>query len=193
VPAILQAWYGGEAAGTAVADVLFGDYNPAGRLPVTFYRSVEDLPPFEEYDMAGRTYRYFEGKVLYPFGYGLSYSTFTYDNLILEKQDITTGEPVTVSVEVTNTSDRDGDEVVQLYIRKPDSKVARSLKELRGFERVFINHGQTRVVTMELDPSELEYYDTDKGEYLVEKGVYEVMAGPSSEEARLITTTLTIR
>ena len=103
VPAILQAWYGGEAAGEAVADVLFGDYNPAGRLPLTFYRSVDDLPPFEDYDMKGRTYRYFEGEVLYPFGYGLSYSTFTYDNLILEKNEIAPEESLTVSVDVTNT------------------------------------------------------------------------------------------
>ena len=100
VPAILQAWYGGEAAGLAVADVLFGDYNPAGRLPVTFYRSVDDLPPFENYDMAGRTYRYFSEEVLYPFGHGLGYSPFHYDNLILEKKEISDMESVTVSVDV---------------------------------------------------------------------------------------------
>ncbi|TFH27038.1 MAG: glucan 1,4-alpha-glucosidase, partial [Bacteroidia bacterium] len=103
VPAILQAWYGGEAAGEAVADVLFGDYNPAGRLPVTFYRSVDDLPPFENYDMEGRTYRYFGGEVLYPFGFGLSYTSFQYDNLILEKDEIGAEETITVSVDVSNS------------------------------------------------------------------------------------------
>jgi beta-glucosidase len=193
VPAILQAWYGGETAGTAVADVLFGDYNPAGRLPVTFYKSVDDLPAFENYDMAGRTYRYFEGEVLYPFGYGLSYSTFVYDNLILEKQEISKDESLTVSVEVTNTGQFDGEEVVQMYIRKPDSKVVRPLKDLRGFERIFVSRGQTIVVTMTLGPDELSYYDTEAGKYLVEKGGYEVMMGPSSEEARLIKTGLLVR
>ena len=117
LPAILQAWYGGEAAGKAVADVLFGDYNPAGRLPVTFYKSVEDIPPFENYDMTGRTYRYFDGEVLYPFGYGLSYTQFSYDNLIIEKKEITTGESLMVSVDVTNSGVVNGEEEVQLYIR----------------------------------------------------------------------------
>ena len=193
VPAILQAWYGGEAAGTAVADVLFGDYNPAGRLPVTFYRSVDDLPVFENYDMAGRTYRYFEGEVLYPFGHGLSFSDFSYDNLILEKQEIAQDESFTVSVEVTNAGQLDGEEVVQMYIRKSDSKVVRPLKELRGFERIFINRGQTRVVTMTLGPEELSCYDTDAGEYRVEKGEYEIMVGPSSDDSRLIKTGLLVR
>ena len=143
--------------------------------------------------MEGRTYRYFEGEVLYPFGHGLSFSTFVYDNLILEKQEISPGEPLSVSVEVTNTGKQDGEEVVQMYIRKPDSPVVRPLKDLRGFERVFINRGQTRVVTLNLGSDELAYYDTEAGEYLVEKGHYEIMVGPSSEEAKLIKTGLLVR
>ncbi len=186
VPAIMQAWYGGEAAGEAVADVLFGDYNPAGRLPVTFYRSVEDLPPFEDYDMLGRTYRYFEGEVLYPFGYGLSYSSFTYDNLILEKDEMGSDETITVSVDISNTGERDGEEVVQLYIRDLESKEIRPLKDLRGFERVSVKAGQTIVTTITLGPDELAYYDRVAGDYVVEPGLYEVMVGPSSASEDLL-------
>ena len=193
VPAILQAWYGGEAAGEAVADVLFGDYNPAGRLPLTFYRSVEDLPPFENYDMQGRTYRYFEGEVLYPFGYGLSYTSFTYDNLILEKDEIGRNERLTVSVDVSNSGNRDGEEVVQLYIRDLESEEIRPLKDLRGFERVAVNAGQSIVVSMTLGPEELAYYDPATGEYLVEPGLYEIMVGPSSASEVLLKTELMVR
>ncbi|RPI44168.1 MAG: glucan 1,4-alpha-glucosidase, partial [Bacteroidetes bacterium] len=150
LPAILQAWYGGEAAGTAVADVLFGKYNPAGRLPVTFSRSVDDLPSFEDYNMVGRTYRFFEGEVLYPFGYGLSYTSFNISNLLLEKNEITPSETITVSVDVTNTGDREGEEVVQLYLRRADRQEGAPLKELKGFERVFVGRGQSIVVTMTL-------------------------------------------
>jgi beta-glucosidase len=193
VPAILQAWYGGEAAGEAVADVLFGDYNPAGRLPVTFYRSVDDLPPFENYDMEGRTYRYFSGEVLYPFGYGLSYTHFSYDNLILEKDEIGRDETFTVSVDVSNSGTMDGEEVVQLYLRHPDSKYRRPLKDLRGFERVPVKAGQSLVVTMELGPEELSCYDTELGDYVVEAGEYQIMVGPSSGEEGLLITSLVVR
>jgi beta-glucosidase len=193
IPSILQAWYGGESAGIAVADVLFGDYNPAGRLPVTFYRSVDDLPDFENYQMAGRTYRYFGGEVLYPFGYGLSYSSFSYDNLILEKVEMAGDEELTVSVEVTNTGQFDGEEVVQLYVRKPGSEVVRPLKDLRGFERVFINKGQTRVVSITLGRGELENYDPGTGDYRVEKGIYEILVGPSSDDRDLIQAPLLVR
>ncbi len=193
LPSIVQAWYGGEAAGSAVADVLFGDYNPAGRLPVTFYRSVDDLPPFENYDMAGRTYRYFDGEVLYPFGYGLSYSTFSYDNLILEKEEISANGNTTVSVDVTNEGSMDGEEVVQLYIRDMESKETRPIKDLRGFQRIFIKAGQTIAVTMDLGPDELAYYDTGKGTYLVEPGKFQIMVGPSSQESGLLTAELQVR
>jgi beta-glucosidase len=193
VPSILQAWYGGEAAGEAVADILFGDYNPAGRLPVTFYRSVEDLPPFENYDMEGRTYRYFDGEVLYPFGHGLSYSSFSYDNLILDKEELYDGESVTVSVDITNNSKVNGEEVVQLYLRDLDSEEVRPLKELRGFERIHVNAGQTVVATITLGPDELAYYDSSKGDYVVEKGAYEILVGPSSEDSKLLVADLLVR
>jgi beta-glucosidase len=193
VPSIVQAWYGGEAAGKAVADVLFGDYNPAGRLPLTFYRSVEDLPPFEDYAMKGRTYRYFEGEVLYPFGFGLSYSDFSYDNLILETDELFPGESLTVSVDVRNNSKVGGEEVVQLYVRQLDSKDIRPLKDLRGFERIYVNAGQTVVVSMTLSSEDLSYYDTSAGEYRLESGNYEVLVGPSSDESVLLVSNLMIR
>ncbi|MCK4750981.1 MAG: glycoside hydrolase family 3 C-terminal domain-containing protein, partial [Bacteroidales bacterium] len=193
LPAILQAWYGGEGAGSAVADVLFGDYNPAGRLPVTFYRSVEDLPAFEEYAMEGRTYRYFENEVLYPFGYGLSYSTFSYNNLILEKKEISPDESLIVSVDVTNRGPVDGEEVIQMYIRDVESKATRPLKDLRGFERVLVKTGQTIAVTMTLGPDDLAYYDEEVGDYVVEPGQYDILVGPSSSDTALLVTGLLVR
>ncbi|MEN8227747.1 MAG: glycoside hydrolase family 3 C-terminal domain-containing protein [Bacteroidota bacterium] len=193
LPAILQAWYGGEEGGKAVADVLFGDYNPAGRLPVTFYKSADDIPPFENYDMLGRTYRYFEGEVLYPFGYGLSYTQFYYDNLILEKEEISKDESLMVSVDVTNTGAVNGEEVVQLYIRDVESDEVRPLKELKGFERLYVKAGQTIAVTMAIGPEELAYYDTEKGDYVVEPGQFEILMGPSSDETGLLKIGLLVR
>jgi beta-glucosidase len=193
VPSILQAWYGGEAAGEAVADVLFGDYNPAGRLPLTFYNSVNDLPPFEDYNMTGRTYRYFDGEVLYPFGYGLSYTSFSYNNLILEKDEMAAGDSLVVSVDLSNTGSLDGEEVVQMYIRCPESEQVRPLKDLRGFERVSVKAGQTLVVSMTLGPEELACYDLSLGDYAVEPGRYEILVGPSSAEQELLTTGLLVR
>jgi beta-glucosidase len=193
MPSILQAWYGGEAAGEAVADILFGDYNPAGRLPLTFYRSVNDLPPFENYDMAGRTYRYFQGDVLYPFGYGLSYTTYAYNNLILEKDEMAADETIMVSVDVSNTGPRDGEEVVQMYIRYPETEEMLPLKDLRGFHRVGIKAGQTIVVSLQLGPEELARYDLSSGKYEVQPGTYEIMLGSSSDSGDLIKTELVVR
>jgi beta-glucosidase len=136
VPAIVELWYPGQAGGTALADVLFGDYNPAGRLPVTFYKSEDQLPPFDDYSMKGRTYRYFEGETLYPFGYGLSYTTFTYRNL-RAPDTARAGSPVKVSVEVENSGKRDGEDVVQLYVKHPGV-----VRELQGFERVPLRAGE---------------------------------------------------
>jgi len=140
VPAIVELWYPGQAGGTALADVLFGDYNPAGRLPVTFYKSEDQLPPFDDYSMKGRTYRYFKGDPLYPFGYGLSYTTFTYRNL-RAPQEARAGSPVKVSVEVENSGKRDGEEVVQLYVDHPGV-----VRELLGFERVPLRAGEKKTV-----------------------------------------------
>ena len=160
---------------------------------MTFYRSVDDLPPFENYDMEGRTYRYFEDEVLYPFGYGLSYTSFHYDNLILDKDEIGVEETVTVSVDISNSGVRDGEEVVQMYLRCPDSKYKRPLKDLRGFERIAVKAGQTLVVTMELGPEDLSVYDIELGDYVVEAGSYEIMLGPSSGEEGMLLTSLVVR
>jgi beta-glucosidase len=141
VPAIVELWYPGQAGGAALADVLFGDYNPAGRLPVTFYKSEDQLPPFDDYSMKGRTYRFFEGEPLYPFGYGLSYTAFTYRNL-RAPDEARAGSPVKVSVEVENSGKRDGEDVVQLYVKHPGV-----VRELQGFERVMLRAGEKKTVS----------------------------------------------
>jgi beta-glucosidase len=185
VPSILEAWYPGQAAGTAIADVLFGDYNPAGRLPVTFYRSVGDLPPFESYDMRGRTYRFFGGRPLYPFGHGLSYTTFRYAGLRISAPSIGAGDTVMVSVDVTNAGARAGDEVVQLYVAHPGSSVERPVKELKGFARVPLRPGETRAVHLPLPASELRYWDADADRWVLEPGRVEIQVGASSADIRL--------
>lgn len=160
LPAILEAWYPGQAGGTAIADVLFGDYNPAGRLPVTFYKSIDQIPAFENYDMQGKTYRYFKGDPLYPFGYGLSYTTFTYKVRSVPAA-IKAGETLRVTVDVTNTGDRDGDEVIQLYTSLPGSKYRVPLRSLQGFRREHIKAGETRSVEFNLTPQQMAAYDND--------------------------------
>ncbi len=185
VPAIVEAWYPGQAAGTAIADVLFGDYNPAGRLPVTFYRSVDDLPPFEDYAAAGHTYRFFEGEPLYPFGHGLSYTTFGYADLRTDAATLPPGGAVTVSVDVTNTGERAGDEVVQLYVQYPHSAVERPRKELKGFERLTLRPGETRTVRFTLAADALAYWDADADRWVVETVPVRLQVGASSEDIRL--------
>lgn len=184
VPAIVKAWYPGQAGGEALADVLFGDYNPGGRLPVTFYQSVDDLPPFEDYSMNGRTYRYFRGEPLFPFGCGLSYTTFEFDNLHLDSPQVQVGGQVDISADVTNTGDRAGDEVVQLYVRHRDATVPRPIKELKGFQRVTLEPGERKTVTFALHAHQLGYYDEAMG-YVVQPGTVEVMVGGSSEHLPL--------
>jgi beta-glucosidase len=185
VPAIVEAWYPGQAGGQALADVLFGDYNPAGRLPVTFYRSTADLPPFEDYAMAGRTYRYFRGEALYHFGHGLSYTSFQYSRLRLTAGQIPSGGQVTVSVDVTNTGARAGDEVVQVYIRRPEAAVPQPLKELKGFARVALQPGERRTVHLALGADRLSYYD-EAMRYGMHPGTVEVMVGRSSDDLPLM-------
>jgi len=185
VPAILEAWYPGQAAGTAIADVLFGDYNPGGRLPVTFYRDVADLPPFEDYRMAGRTYRFFDGVPLYPFGHGLSYTTFAYDRLRTSADTLQSNGTLTVSVEVTNTGARAGDEVVQLYVRHLGSAVERPRKDLRGFRRVTLRPGETRTVEFPLAASALAYWNPDTHGWVVEDEPVLLEVGASSADIRL--------
>ena len=173
--AILEAWYPGEEGGTAIAETLAGVNNPAGRLPVTFYKSVNDLPPFEDYSMKGRTYRYFEGQPLYPFGYGLSYSKFAYSNAILSTSTLKAGGDLHVDVDVRNTSGVAGDEVVQVYLVFPRLP-GTPLRALRGFERVSVRPGQTQHVRLTLTPRDLSMVNAE-GTRLVAAGAYKVFVG----------------
>jgi len=176
VPAIVEAWYPGQAGGDSIADVLFGDANPGGRLPVTFYRSVDDLPPFEDYRMEGRTYRYFRGEPLFPFGYGLSYTTFAYSDLRLSAETIAPDETLTLSADVQNTGDRAGDEVVQLYVTDVAASVPVPIRGLQGFERVHLAPGEVKTVTFTLSPRQLSIID-DAGRRVVEPGEFQVAIG----------------
>jgi beta-glucosidase len=173
--AILESWYPGEEGGTAIAQTLSGKNNPAGRLPVTFYTGIEQLPPFEDYAMKGRTYRYFEGKPLYPFGYGLSYTTFSYRELRLLRKNIHAGDPLTAEVTVTNTGKREGDEVAQLYLKFPNVPGA-PLRALRGFKRVHLKPGESQKVRFELKDRDLSMV-SEAGEPIIAEGEYTVAVG----------------
>lgn len=175
IPAIVEAWYPGQAAGTAIADVLFGDYNPGGRLPVTFYQSVEQLPPFTNYDMKGRTYRYFDGNSLYAFGYGLSYSKFEYSNLKIPAA-AKIGEDVKIFVDVKNAAEIDGEEVIQLYVHDVEASVPVPIRSLAGFKRIFLKTGETTTMDFVLKPDQLSLI-TDNGERIVEPGIFEIYIG----------------
>jgi beta-glucosidase len=180
VNAILESWYGGEEGGAAVAETLSGKNNPAGRLPVTFYTGVEQLPPFEDYSMQGRTYRYFAGKPLYPFGFGLSYTGFSYSGLMLPTRPITAGQPLRVAVTVTNTGQREGDEVAQLYLSFPKNLGA-PLRALRAFQRVHLTPGESKLVQFELRPRDLSLVSVD-GRILIAEGRYSVSIGGGQPE-----------
>jgi beta-glucosidase len=173
--AILEAWYSGEEGGTAIAETLSGVNNPAGRLPVTFYRGVEQLPPFDDYAMKGRTYRYFEGQPLYPFGYGLSYARFKYSNLQLSSPELEAGAPLSVEVDVQNASQRAGDEVVQLYLTFPKLAGA-PLRALRGFTRVHLAAGESGHVKLRLEPRDLSYVN-ESGDRWIAAGDYVISVG----------------
>jgi beta-glucosidase len=169
VPAILDAWYPGEEGGTAVAEAIAGDFSPAGRLPVTFYKSADQLPPFEDYSMAKRTYRYFAGEPLYPFGYGLSFTSFAYRNVRVDHAEVTAKESAKVSVDVSNTGAMAGDEVVQLYVTHPGTPGA-PLRALKGFERVHLDRGETKTVSFTLSDRDLSIVDPE--------GQRRMVAGP---------------
>jgi beta-glucosidase len=173
--AILEAWYPGEEGGSAVAETLSGKNNPAGRLPVTFYKDVTQLPPFEDYAMKGRTYRYFEGAPLYPFGYGLSYTTFTYSGLTVPTSPITAGNPLMAEVTVTNTGQRAGDEVTQLYLSFPKAPGA-PLHALRAFQRVHLNAGASQKLRFELNARDLSMV-TEDGVPIIAEGEYTISVG----------------
>ncbi|HLP03137.1 MAG TPA: glycoside hydrolase family 3 C-terminal domain-containing protein [Opitutaceae bacterium] len=181
LPALLQAWYPGQAGGTAVADVLIGNYNPAGRLPVTFYRSTEDLPEFTDYALAGRTYRYFGGKALFPFGHGLSYTKFSYGALRAVPQ---ADGSLSVEVAVTNTGDRAGDEVVQLYAVPPAGARPGEIQSLCGFRRVPLQKGETRKLSLSVPASALRRWDNNAGAYAIPHGAWTIRVGASSADIR---------
>jgi beta-glucosidase len=186
LPAILVAWYPGQRGGNAVADVLFGDVNPAGRLPVTFYSATEKLPAFDDYSMQNRTYRYFKGRPLYPFGHGLSYTKFEYSDLKVDRSTLGSSDTARVTVKVKNAGAKAGDEVVQLYLRPLEARRPRAQHELRGIERVTLKPGEVREVSFSVTPSrDLTVYDVDKKSYAVDGGDYELQVGASSEDIRL--------
>ena len=166
---------------TAVADVLFGKYNPAGRLPLTFYYSADDLPAFDDYDITRRTYKYFDGDVLYPFGYGLSYSTFRYSGLYVRDK----GETVEVTFDIKNTGRYEGDEVAQVYVRLPEYEGKAPISELRGFQRVHLKRGETRTVTVSLRREDLRYWSETRQAFVVPEGLPEIWVGASSRDIRL--------
>jgi beta-glucosidase len=175
VPGIIEAWYPGEEGGSAVADVLFGDYNPAGRLPVTFYKSTDDLPPFRDYSMNGRTYRYYKGEPLYPFGYGLSYTNFTYSNLKVPKR-VKVDDKIQISVDVQNAGVRGGDEVAQLYITDVAASAPVPIRALKGIKRFYLAPGEKRHVTFNLTPRDLTLIDS-RGKRILEPGEFRVSVG----------------
>ena len=186
LPAILQAWYPGESGGQAVAEILFGQVNPSGHLPVTFYRATADMPAFTNYAMANRTYRYFEGKPLYAFGRGLSYTKFDFSSGKLASKKIAADGTVKVTFTLKNSGKRDGDEVAQIYFRHVHSAVPQAKLALCGFTRTHLKRGESTKVTVEVPTARLRYWDTAKKQYVVEPGDYEFLVGASSDDIRLM-------
>ena len=188
IPALLQAWWAGEEGGHAIADVLFGDVNPAGRLPHTVYASEAQVPPVNEYDITkGFTYMYLKGEPLFAFGHGLSYTTFKYSNLKLSADQVKPDGRVTVSADITNTGRRAGDEVAQIYVHQVKSSVPQPVKELRGFERLHLQPGETKTVTFPLAAARLAYWDETTHGFVVDPGAFDVLIGASSADIRLQT------
>jgi beta-glucosidase len=189
--AILQAWYAGESGGQAIADVLFGDYNPSGKLPVSFYRDINQVPDFEDYSMAGRTYRYMANP-LFPFGFGLSYTTFAIGTAQISKNEIHSSGSIELIVPVSNTGKRDGTEIIQVYVRKANDSDG-TLKTLKGFRRVDVTAGKTIEVTIDLPHSSFEFFDRASGKMAVIPGEYEVLYGNSSDAKDLKLVNITIQ
>jgi beta-glucosidase len=186
IPAIVCAWYGGESQGTAIADALFGAYNPGGKLTSTWYSSLSDLPSMDDYDIKNnRTYMYFTGTPIYPFGFGLSYTTFTYDNLALTSTAIAPSQTVTITATVKNTGSRAGDEVAQMYIHEVAPSLKRPIKELKGFQRLTLAPGQSQTATFTLSYDDCAYWDSTSQKFVVKPGVFNVMVGSSSADIRL--------
>jgi len=184
LPAILQVWYPGQSGGQAVAEVLFGEVNPSGHLPMTFYKATSDLPPFTDYSLKNRTYRYFEGEPLYAFGHGLSYARFEYGNARLASKSIAADGTVKVTFTIKNTGKYDGDDVPQIYYRHVDSRVEQPKLALCGFARVNVKQGESKTVTVEVPAARLRYWDTQTRQYVVEPGAYEILVAAASDDIR---------
>jgi beta-glucosidase len=189
IPAIIYIAHGGQELGNGLADILFGDHSPAGRLTMTWYSSLNQIPPITDYDIINgkRTYMYFDGTPLYPFGHGLSYTTFKYSNVRLSSSSINSNSQATVSVDVTNTGSVTGEEVVQLYVKDTEASVKRPIKELLGFRRISIETGQTKTVSFTLPARELAFWDTSRNNFYVEPGYFDIMVGSSSSDIRVTT------
>ncbi len=182
---VLDMFWAGEEGGTAIANVLFGDYNPSGRMPYTVYGSDRGLPPMTEYDISkGFTYMYFEGKPLFAFGHGLSYTNFDYSNLKISSPKAPGSGTVQIQVDVKNSGERAGDELVQLYVHNRDSKEVQPKEQLQGFERISLNPGETKTVHFSIPVEQLSYWDTGKHEFVINQGTYDVMVGGASDDAR---------
>jgi beta-glucosidase len=184
VQAIVEAWYPGGDGGTAVADIIFGDYNPAGRLPLTFYKSINDIPPFEDYRMEGKTYRYFKGEPLYAFGFGLSYTRFQYSVPNLSQRVFEPGDPIGINLTVTNSGERDGDEVVQVYLKQPESVTTRPLQSLVAFKRIHLKKGESQTISLTIPATQLRHFNSKIGDYSIAKGTYELAVGAASNDVR---------
>jgi len=183
IPAIIQAWYPGAQGGRAIASVLFGENNPSGKLPVTFYKSTEELPDFRDYSMQNRTYRYFKNDALYPFGYGLSYTTFSYEKTDEGKGEIEAGEAISFTVKVKNTGERDGEEVVQMYVRDVEASVDVPIRQLKGFKKVILAAGEEKEITLSLQPRDMALIN-EQGKRILEPGKFEVYIGGSQPDQR---------
>ncbi|MCX6332751.1 MAG: glycoside hydrolase family 3 C-terminal domain-containing protein [Bacteroidia bacterium] len=197
IPAIIETWYGGQAAGQALADVIFGDYNPGGRLPVTFYKSVNDLPDFSDYRMENRTYRYFKGEPLYSFGYGLSYTTFSYSKMKVAKK-INSGDTLTVRVKVQNMGKMAGDEVAQLYVSDNSASVPVPIRALKGFKRIHLNPGESKTLTFEVAPDAFSVIDgnfkrvINPGQFIIQVGGKQPLKNSADTESGILKKMITV-
>jgi beta-glucosidase len=190
--AVLFAWYPGEQGGNAIADILFGDINPSGKLPVTFYKSASDLPPFDDYSMEGRTYKYFRGKPVYPFGFGLSYSNFEIGNFNIGNAEMKSTDHPDISCTIENTGNFDGEEVIQVYAKKIDPLIKQPIKTLIGFQRIFVTKGKAITIKIPVDLKQLYYWDVKKKKFCIEEGKYLLQIGTSSENI-ILTKEIVIR
>ena len=200
VPAILMAWYPGMEGGTAMGEILFGEFNPCAKLPVVFPKSEDQLPCFDKH-AESIEYGYYHGyklmdkngdKPAFPFGFGLSYTTYSYKNLRLNKENISIDDQIEISVDINNTGNMAGEEIAQLYIGYKNSSVYRPIKDLKGFGKVNLEPGETKTLTMQLKVADLAYYDVVSNDWVVEKIEYVVYIGPSSREKDLLKTTFQI-